>query len=496
MNDFKPMSRAEAVALGFFRLPQRNTLFGHPRMPGFLFRLVTTFDEAIACGAMTAVGPAFAVSYFGLDLVSAIRAGKVGEFGKPKVFETRVVERLLPSYESRAYYTSNVTRRYGSIAYVEQELEWTKFGEGGKYIGIVSKADRGLVVDQGLRSGESALAPSVSAEQRLADNIIVSSDYAGNESWKCGHSPDPLGLRLPIVSGYVQCAIPVPKRAFLERAKPGFIAEIDANDAIKRAYGSALDDLIAAATGNTHDEFRIYPVVDDDNSVVRWSVRRRDIMLRTQQNGGLDAPFDGMRLDTDVQIGGDRSLITPTESEVSRTGILTLLTSEKSRNGIPCPFWIVLSPWDGDGRRVLGEGLEIAIGDGGLPALRDSKAFVLDEIGFVKVTMAPNSDLPASSVFGPISPRVRPSASPSGALDASTRVEDEVSLRTADLKIALPNAGGTATDREQAAGATESALDMRGAELEWITPFLSEFAGYILGTVKDLDKRARSKLKG
>lgn len=495
MNHFLPMSRTDAEALGFFRLPQRNTLFAHPRMPGFLFRLVNDLDEAVACGAMTAVGPEYAVSYFGLDLVSTIRAGKVGEFGKPKVFEARPAAGLLPSYEERTEGASS-TRRYGSVAHVEQELEWTSFGTGGKYIGVISKADRGLIVDLGMRTGSSALAPTTSATLLMASNVLTRFGSAGDVKWKYGHATSSLPMRLPVVSGYIQRAVPVPKRAFLAHAKPGFIAEIEANDSIKRAYATAMDELIASASGETHDEFRIYPVVDDNNSVIRWSVRRRDMMALTCENGGLDSPFTAIYQDTDTPANGETSAIQPSEAMRNRVGVLNLLTSEKSRGGVPCPFWIVYHGWDNTGTRALGDGLEIGWRQDGLHILKDNAAFALDEINFAKVTMAPNSELSAGTVFGPISPRVRPGPSPSGALDASTRVEDEVRLRSADFRVQLPNASGTATEQERAAGSSEAALDVRDSEMEWYKPFLSEFANYIMSTVRELDKRARAKLKG
>lgn len=495
MDDFTPMSHAEAAALGFFRIPQRKNLFGHPRLPGFLFRIIASVDEAIACGGLTVVCPSHTVSYFGLDLLAASRAGKIGEFGKPKSFETRAAAGLLPSYEERSEGSSQ-TRRYGSVVYVELETEWTNLGPSGKYIGIITKADRGLVVDLGMRSGDNALHPSAQAAVSIANNILTEYGSAGDVKWKFGNSLSSLPLSLPMVSGYIQRAIPVPKRAFLTRAKPGFIGEIEANDSIKRAYGAALDELIASASGNTHDEFRLYPVTDAANRVVKWSVRRRDVMLATQQNGILNQPFTEIYKDTDIPVNGNTTAIMPSDTTRSRTGVLTLLTSEKSRGGIPCPFWVAHSVWSVSGTVVYEEGFELSTNDNGFYVFKDDEAFSLDEVPFAKVMMAPNSELSAGTVLGPVSPRVRPSAAPTGALDASTRVEDEVRFRSANMRVNLPSTEGTATAQELAAASAEAELDTRAAEVEWMTPFLSEFAAYVVTTVKDLDQRARAKLKG
>lgn len=515
---FTPYTKEQALAAGFALLPgtQNESLFLHTRYPGFLFKLVTTLDQCIACGAAMVRTANEQVSYFGLDLVYVVKDGKFGRYGRPgSIRKSRNALSTIALY----YGKGNTTDEASTGARFDQETtQWTDDPVDGKYIGIISRADRGLIVDREWKAGL--------ADVQLVVDVLQDKVYSGNpgQGW-VGWSPDlKATVSLASLSGFISNHIPLVKKRFLQQARAGFLGSIEADSKIVSAYVKAYDEHLASLGDDevVTDSMTVFPYSAGQGQPIVFSSERRyqepwnhgmyysngdeEIAddAQAQASGNGQSPWNMMRVNEVKEITDSNGATTYPETIAYRTAdfrgmtVVVSLPHEQTIAGVPYPFWVMIGV--GSGATADGSIPSKWIGTSGSRRIAAvGRTFPLDAVPFKGVKMIADAELPSASLYAAFGPRVRPDSLEDAVdvLDLAERVNIEVASVTGIP--ALPAAvapGANDTEREIAAGSLDAKLAEREAATLAACKHLTPMTAFITESVAAITSRARRNLKG
>lgn len=498
------MSGQELLNAGFTKLANYNSLYVHPHWPGFLFKSVDTIAQALQCGGIYLKTGVATTMYFGLDFAFAEKAGKLGEWARPSKISGVVAEGLSPTFQE---YNTGASERlyYTSTVYVDRECAWTENEVSGVFVAIISRADRGFILD--LRGSPVYPEVRVTADREppLATEVQWSdpsaADYGMGKWSKQGSSHTAFGFTVRGVSGYIDNNVAVNARAFIASSKAGFLASMDGADAkVKTAYAAAFDAEAAshAADAQVADPISVFPVEGAAAGVIKFTTGRRTYA----RCDGLNATGAHVELGVVKRVavpaptGGDpwpptRAFL---PAQIASVGAYVMFASERSRSGMPCPFWIATV--QGAYASSFGVGPNPLVSPDG-PLLAAGPVFQLDAVPYEEAKVNQAEHLPISACLAALGPRVRPDLTDTSAagfqprvLDLSTRVTDELTFQTLN---GLTTPSGASADAIQAsADSTKSSLDATDAVVQLIEPQLTPFSRFIVSTLRRIEKRARS----
>lgn len=508
-------TKAEAIAAGFVALGGTESLLIHARYPGFLFKVIETVNQAISCGGLLYRGADEQILYAGLDLLYVAKTDRVGCYARPASVEKSpnlLCEPIAGDYTSGANLRSYTIPARFDV----KEMGWTTASDG-KFIGVITRADRGLIVDRGFKVG----IPIRSVTAKLATSTPrYSSSGPADGSWTdyniSGDTSHAIEFQLATVSGYWSNHIPLLKKKYLELAKTKYMESIDADSKIVKAYERAYTEHVASlsVTDAIIDQFTVYPHVGASDTKVRFTAHRRD---PTPYQIGAQGLGDNIVASyvTQQKLWMFGSL-RPVQQITASNGSLQWPASEpldlvaaraatvvfsgphdQSIGGFCCPHWLInamgtvdnvseqtlqaLTPRDGTSAR--------------LPA--QEPVFTLDAVPCEKVEMLPGQILPASAVFSVFGPRVMPDSkqNAAGSLDVSGRIEAEIASVLGNASLPGAPTGVNDTEREASAAAADSRLAARETAILAGVKHLTPFAAFIAETVAAIDGRARRALK-
>lgn len=515
-----PFNAITAVQAGFVKLADANLLYVHVRYPGFLFRLIESEAEAENCGAIYIENTDYSCMHFGFDLIAAARVDRLGEWGKPtSVSHAPVPHGLKPSFD---VYESGRKWRHSVVSSVisEKSADWTANSLDYQFMGVISKADRGFILDFGKRPKADGRVPlGYSAQIPLTYPQGVkpfSADDGGSNQTNSMYDggPTPLGLattivfaqnrgitfRPAMVSGFITNNVAVKAKQFILTAKPGFLAGMDADSKVVSAYSQALD---AIASGYPEgaliaDEFTVYPTLAPGADIVLFTTERREYGFGSGNNGGRGDPLR-MRKYSAVDwptVGGiPPSSVTPSDAQLNSVGYIISLKHEISDEGMARPFFIMMDLPTADGFPRVNP--VDAVGTDWLAA---QAGYPLDQVPYDKVELYQLDPIPAGSCYSTFGPRVGPLPQAEGSaprvLKLNTKVERELGLILDSEYRPKPVEGSNPTEQAASVAAVEVALDVKYESYKDLVPNLTGFTRFIVNLVNEMDKTARTILKG
>lgn len=498
-----PYTATSATPAGFSLVPGRNNLFVHSRYPGFLFRLVASIDQAIACGGILVRGNDVQVMHFGLDLISVAKNDTIGSWSRPSAFRKEVNDKTSP-----IIYQWETFRKieYAACDFIASAFERTAAIVDGSYIGVISRADRGLIVDFGFKAGIAAV-----------DHVVpVSSRYpTTNPSGRWVDSANgslKISMRLATVSGYISQSIEFDAKKFLAAAQSGFLDAIDAPDSVKSSYRGAYDKMMAAVEGEkTYDCFDVYPYVSASSQSVTFGVTRRRLAAYTfDQTMGYVRDENDSALLINARAGRHHNVMRTTQLDAGATDPLSeiakrrdalaqrsawVMPHEQHIHGHHFPLYVPVG-FNTPANSVKTGALEGTT----FRAVAPGRVFPLDSVPVVRVELLPGQKLPASSLFAKVGPRVGP------ALDVkqddeesiADRIERDIAgavgtLRAPTVPTADANGDGIPTNTELEIEGTKALNSLRSAEevLRRQTVYLPPMSKFVFDVICGIDAGAR-----
>lgn len=503
-----PYTAATAVTAGFSKLTGTDSLFLHPRFPGFLFKLVTSTDQAITCGGILIRGTTEQVLYFGLDLVRVVKENRLGQYGAPGSFERVPTPGIGLGIVSEHIANAKWKEEACGSRLVQATEVWSGTDAAeGSYIGVISRADRGLLVDRSWKSGiakRSISVPSTSpgaVQYDPAIHMTTENGYgvptpAGSSTWLYSNVTNEnvnCTFELAGITGYITNNIVVNKRGFLTAARNKFISEMDADSKIVAAYAAAYDELIAEIDVNatTVDPFTVYPCGGVDGATVTFTASKRE--MKSLYSGGSvydDRCFFKYRKATLKP--ADNGVEAAAKALLRKELFMTVVYNHEtcSQDAIPYPFWY--PTLRNQGYMVAAEGM--TNGEYAIPW--PGEAHRLDAVPYKDVAFFESAKIPAAACYGPLGPRVRPDSNSSAELTLNLigRINAEIGRKLGTVKsVQAPSFVGD-TEQAVAAEAASNQLDAKFDDVKGVIKFMTGIAGFVTTFVNDLDIKAKAKL--
>lgn len=499
-----PYTAASAIPAGFSPLPGRKNLFLNSRYPGFLFRLVANVDQAIACGGILIRGNDVQVMHFGLDLISIAKNNALGSWSRPTAFRKEINDKTVPVVYQ---WQSSQKTEYAVCDFIASAFERTvPIGEGS-FIGVISRADRGLIVDSGFKAGIATVDHLVPVSSRYPTNLPTG-------RWVDPHNDGSLkvSMKLATVSGYISQAIEFDAKKFLAAAKSGFLDAIDAPDSVKSAYDGAYAKMTAVTEGEkAFDHFDVYPYVSASSQSVTFGAARRRLAAYT-----IDQTFSSARDENDTALFVnscaaryhnvtrvtrlEAGAVDPLSDLMKRKDALAqrsawVVPHEQHIHGHHFPLYVPVG-FNTPSNSVKTGALEGAT----YRAVTPGRAFSLDSVPVARVELLPGQKLPVSSLFAKLGPRVGPALDVQGGDEVSIadRIELDIAeatgaLRAPTVPTADANGDGVSTNTELEIECAKALNSLRSAEavLRRQTVYLPPMSKFVFDVMCGIDAGAR-----
>lgn len=516
-SDLTPFSRAEALAFGFVPRTGTVNLMAHVRYPGFLFRLVTDMQQALACGGVLTTKGSRRQFYFGLDLGRAAADGCIGQQALPTRMSrvawmspdrTQVDQQLSggPSTPGQITVTTRV-----SILHIPDEDRWSAWNtSASKYIGVVSKADGGYIIDHvGPIAAEETFNVFQVSIPPLVQNFAGWADFATKGTLVNGElqyidlgSGGAVTLTTAVTSGYITNTVQVPRRAWLSAAEQGYLNQIENSD-VKGAYASAYAELKASPEndGFVADEFSFYPTIFGGQMLFNSWEAVSSVFSYGEHKRPASLSPPGLFFAYSAQVFSESRVVSPYGYQPSYDTLTHAMDGNRScrsRSGRPYAR-LVAGTFSGGSVTGGDDFSAMDLNPSGAtltnPVLPDGlDRFPLSAIPFVDVKVYQGMKLKASSVFSPLSPMAMPSVAPTDTLDLSLRMNFELGEAGKSLPVglALPPQGADPVSLQIASGFAKSALESMSGMQRDKFKYLSPFTLFVTKFIVDLDDKVRN----
>jgi len=515
-----PMAQALRTSLGFVSVTfggnASTSLYTNPRYPGFLFKAVDTIAQALAAGGVLMHAPTSvhkrSLMYLGLTFERTYHAGKLGEFGRYASFTGTPVREIqqppskMPILETVQDGSKSID--WANLLITPHTTDWTDLGGEYHFIAVVSRADEGFLLDHHVRYVDPIAEPAVAMEVLInrEDQYLYSTGVAptGNETKEviCWRDTVKLTQYVPSLSGYIAVNVPFDKKTWMNQNRAYYNQQLVTDGVDQDAidiYMDAYDATMATMTGSSYDAFVLYPqaVMDTSQTVeiiasVNWTPKKK---IREKRTSNPNYPSNSVG--GAYRIGGPTTSLNMTLG-AQEMGNIYQLPWEISFDSKPMPFYrLVQSGGDAQIGEELSQSTEFWPNQNGVRAqshpmdVPSSNAFSLASVPYVDVRLFAKETIKASTLFGPISPLVRPAATPAGTLDLSTRMdrEFEPAVRRENSNVSVDQTDGTTTGATVAKN--RSITSRRRLEYMTLLTSVSPFAAFIGTLSTQLDVKAQ-----
>lgn len=489
---------------GFTLVLDRTTLYTHKRYPGFMFKIVTDIDQAMACGGVMHFSSKRRVMTLGYDMFQANAAGQLGNYGRFSALKRTVrKDAATITYATNFNYAPGVgafRREYSTrLEAITPVWNATTHATDVYYVGVITKASRGIIVDR-----RSLSATGADLNTSLTMVKLAGYTYVGDAGYQILDSPlisdivvAGMTLTEPEVMGYIAMGITVKKRTWLEAAKPKFIEGLVAegvDDEIIARHEAAFDAEIAeiGAAAVVPDELVFHVANSASNTVHFTHVRPvSGVRILAGQNAGTGSATGAtLQAFTAPNVVGEPGYVgtnaDATAQAALRAGVISQLVNiggNRNVGGVPVPQVLTRDT-------PLDNFLIIPTG------AANASAFRLTSVPYESVSLAVGQDFPASQIFGAFGPKVGPRllTPPAGVLDLKNRIEVDlgVSSTLAGGVSAFP--GGTAEeDAESVGDKIYKAIGEATNDLEEAKIGLLPFTYFVAKTSNDIVQRVKQR---
>lgn len=478
-----PFNAATALTAGFIAVPRTTKSFTHPRYPGLLFRLVSSTSEAVSVGGVlcSSDNGLTQVLSFGLTAVWAVGKGLEGSIFSPGSF-VRLIDRLGPkrSYRNRVVNSTVYPHEFVNRQLVDLESTQVLMTSAKqrtllidyKYMGIVSKCDRGHVF----------VRPDVVSYEDIAippDATKPNTVMPENDGVRVG---------LPSCGGFLNISWKIDKKQYLLKAKDGFLQSLPSGS-VRDSYSNELSKIIEAETGSVEDGILLHAAYVA--GVVRFTHETvTDSTLRTNYdpyiNGGVAALFGYARTTTYDGIDEKANFDTgPNEYTMRMCGNYTGTLAD----GRPFVKHILA-------HREQGSNYTANYVPSFSPMYEKvyvfASSFPMDRAPYEFVEMEKNIKLKAGNVLSVVSPLAAPMLPivSGSTLDLTGRIENDlVAIGSSSQQTPLfLDDSVTQTQGAVLIAAGRLSERDRQSNLDKLIPMARPFTRFILSTVNRLDK--------
>lgn len=467
MGTLTTMTGANALSAGFTAVSGTGTLYTHPRWPGFLFKTVSTIEQAIACGAVYWRNANKEMAYFGLDAEFTFHAEKFGQYGIPTAMTAFPLFTLSPKVITKDANFSALHR--SSLLFTEKTFGWSSIAHDGQFMGLVSKADRGFVYNTLVHGTETPPELSIPFSADPGFRAVWSGGTV-NTHFEADGNANSKG-RIFFTGGYIDCAVKIDKGAYFRAARAPFLADISSAEA-REAYSKAFSSFLTTpqASGVTTDTVRLFAYWDTNRLVFSQTEKLSDSVVANGSARWSVPPADNS------VIVGDAA------SEIVRARLR--MRNNRSVNGMPVAQ---IRYSDLSGLSPI-QAAEAALGLG-YRQTPPGGSFNLDSLPFKKVKMATGQLIGSATLFARVSPKVKPASGATDVLDHNAILEAEMARFERAVALLVPPAEGASPEAkaEQVAKAADD-LKLAVKDYKRILPMLHPMNAMLQSAVAYMDE--------
>lgn len=239
-------SAAELTAAGYTKLIDKVSLYSHSAFPGLLFKVVSTVEQALACGGIAASSPTRTVAYIGRAARAVYDKSQLGILYLPSGMGYTKGGRTI------LYGAVNLTMN--SVVYAVNAYAPIVFLDTAFVMGVVTKARDGL-----LYNVASGVVPTVNFNP-----AFPSTSSAGQNSSHSNRLMTPVANSQPVLvtmssrGGFLRYAPAVTLKEYVAKGRTAILATIPQD--VLETYTIAFDEQAALLTADqiVNDPITIY----------------------------------------------------------------------------------------------------------------------------------------------------------------------------------------------------------------------------------------------
>lgn len=480
MNNQLVLTKPDANKLlqaGFVLKTGRSTIYTHARYPGWLFKSVDDVESALSCGGIMIFGTSgVRTAYFGRTAENVASAGRLGSWARGS-------NSASAPFRGIGVQESNSMRyecREGSFLLTSYDAFTPDFGSFAGFVGVISKATAGFIVD----TGTVARYPAWDITSRSGAPISFPSSSPTIEAdW---FTTGVTSQWVSLVSGFIAYEWNLNKRSWLAGARTELLSKMtDAK--IKSAYSDALAELITEIPANGM-------VTDGIRFTFGYSGGVVSIAPGGRAGGWKDyraiwSPFHAIQQFAPPDpVNGYPDPYTNTD--MNTTAPVTMFAATDCE---------VLT--DGDGWSVVPgfhvtattTAVEYGAGADGTLAI-DGPFFSPGAVPYGSCILAMTQKIPLSGIVACLFPGSKPIAadwSTLPTLDLSSRVEKEIMSQSGNLAPFAVPAVDQANETVVSARLTTAVADIAGEQtrLLAVLPYLTPFTAFVVEASVKLDQK-------
>lgn len=239
-------SPAELTAAGYTKLDGKVSLYSHSAFPGVLFKVVSTIEQALACGGIAASSPQRTVAYIGRAARAVYDRAQLGLLYLPSGMGVTKGGRAIP------YGATNLT--LNSVVYAVNAYAPIVFLDTAFVMGVLTKARDGL-----LYNVASGAVPTVTFNPAFpSTNAVPENSSHANRLMTPTANSQPVLVTLSAKGGFMRFAAPITLKEYVARGRDAILATIP--QTVLETYTEAFDEQAALLTPDriVHDQVTIY----------------------------------------------------------------------------------------------------------------------------------------------------------------------------------------------------------------------------------------------